>query len=319
MRRRILLLGLATTAVVGMMIVTARGVAESETKYPPVGQFIAADGVRLHYVRRGAGRPVVLLHGNPGSLEDFERLIPALATDHLVLAFDRPGHGHSERGAGDAGTPTRQAELLHLALAALSISQPILVGHSWGGSLALAYALKYPGDLAAVVLAEGTAYADGIRTSGTYAAIATPVLGQIMAATVLQPIARSLINKGLVKAFSPGRVPPDYLVRASLMWSRPGDGRATAVDSIRRGQVMPELTRHYAELQVPIVALASGQDALTPAPGQALRLHDELPACQVIPVPSGGHMLAYTHPLVVAEAVRTAEAMSAAGGSARSR
>lgn len=66
---------------------------------PPQGQFIEIDGVRLHYVERGTGKPLVLLHGNGSMIQDFESagLIDLAARHYRVIVFDRPGFGHSSR------------------------------------------------------------------------------------------------------------------------------------------------------------------------------------------------------------------------------
>src|SRR5467141_1186620 len=60
-------------------------------------KFVTVDGTRLHFVIRGAGQPVVLIHGNPGSGQDWTPLFAPLAAHHEVIAFDRPGHGRSQR------------------------------------------------------------------------------------------------------------------------------------------------------------------------------------------------------------------------------
>jgi pimeloyl-ACP methyl ester carboxylesterase len=61
-------------------------------------QFVDVDGMMLSYVSAGSGRPVVLIHGNPGSYQDYTLgVVERLSASYHVLAFDRPGHGYSER------------------------------------------------------------------------------------------------------------------------------------------------------------------------------------------------------------------------------
>ena len=140
----------ASAAVVGTLAAVAlanRYLAnKAERDNPPAGRFLKINGVRLHYVERGAGDPVVLLHGNGSMIQDFEAsgLIDLLAKDNRVIVFDRPGFGHSERPRNVVWTPGAQAELIELALAQLGISDAIVLGHSWGASVAVAMALKYP-------------------------------------------------------------------------------------------------------------------------------------------------------------------------------
>src|SRR6185295_14780787 len=122
-------------------------------------QSVVIDGVALNYVSAGSGRPVILIHGNPGSHQDytlavFERLIQS----YYVVAFDRPGHGFSERHDSVQTTVEVQARIIHDALQRLAIKKPVLVGDSWGGSLVLAAAVAYGKDLSGIVLLAPAAY-----------------------------------------------------------------------------------------------------------------------------------------------------------------
>ena len=77
---------------------------KAERDHPPTGRFVTVDGVKLHYIDRGEGPPVVLLHGNVVTAEDFRTsgVLELLARRHRVIAFDRPGFGYSDRPHGSA-------------------------------------------------------------------------------------------------------------------------------------------------------------------------------------------------------------------------
>ena len=81
---------------------------QAERDHPPRGRFLEIDGTRLHYLERGAGPPVVLLHGNVVSAEDYvwSGVLDRVAERHRVVAIDRPGFGYSDRPQGrlDAGS-----------------------------------------------------------------------------------------------------------------------------------------------------------------------------------------------------------------------
>src|SRR5512133_4209956 len=113
---------IATAVAVGALAVSAafnRGRSnQAERDNPPAGKFVEINGVRLHYVERGTGEPLVLLHGNGSMVQDFESsgLIGMAAKKYRVIAFDRPGFGHSERPRSTIWTPEAQADLIHAAL-----------------------------------------------------------------------------------------------------------------------------------------------------------------------------------------------------------
>src|ERR671932_2308989 len=89
------------------------------------GEFVDVEGVRLHYLSRGEGRPVVLLHGNSGFAHDFASVLEALdGKEFRALAFDRPGHGFSERPTHD-GAMSAQVGLMRGALKELGVRRPI--------------------------------------------------------------------------------------------------------------------------------------------------------------------------------------------------
>jgi len=185
----------------------------AERAQPPAGRLLDVDGVRLHVVERGEGSPVVLIHGNMVSQRDFEAsgLMERLARDHRVIAFDRPGFGHSSRPRNRLWTPTAQAELLHAALAQLGVEPAVVVGHSMGAMVALALALDHPADVRRLVLLGGyyypTARVDALLT----APVALPVLGDVMRYTVTAVSARLMLKKLVRVMFAPREVPAHFM------------------------------------------------------------------------------------------------------------
>jgi alpha-beta hydrolase superfamily lysophospholipase len=99
---------LAVTAIVNGYLAN-----KAEGDNPPIGRFIEVDGVTLHYVDRGSGDPVVLLHGNGSMIQDFESsgLIGIASRKYRVIAFDRPGFGHSARRRGTIWTQKNRPTL----------------------------------------------------------------------------------------------------------------------------------------------------------------------------------------------------------------
>ncbi len=274
----------------------------ARSEFPPLGRFVDADGTQLHYLERGAGPPVVLLHGNPGSLHHFLAVVDALAPTHRAIAIDRPGHGWSEPGRGDAGSPVMQARLVRAALRALGVERPVLVAESWSGSLALAYALEFPDEIAAAVSAQGTFYEPPELASPLYRLLLAPVAGTL-ARRAAGPLVRARVRRGLEAAFAPAPVPPDAVRRSELLFTRPSALHATARDTVRRPAVVRELAPRYREVLVPVVLLVGTADKHVDQQRQAYRLHRELPSSELVEVPGVGHAMAETRPEAIVEAV----------------
>ena len=137
----LLLLALVVTFGAGTLY-TILETKRVRVAHPPAGRFISVEGTRLHYVEQGRGRPVLLLHGNAGFVQDWSTVVPKLAAHYRVFAFDRPGHGASSRASARHVTPDVQARLINAALKRLTVQCPIIVGFSWSGGLSLIYALQ---------------------------------------------------------------------------------------------------------------------------------------------------------------------------------
>ena len=158
----------------------------AEQDNPPAGKFVEVDGVRLHYIERGEGPALVLLHGNGLFANDFELsgLLERAARNHRVIAFDRPGFGYSERPSGTDWTPEAQARLIYQALHELRVERPVVVGHSWGTLVALAMALDFPKYVRGIALVSGYFYPSGRVDAALASVPALPVLGHFLRYTV---------------------------------------------------------------------------------------------------------------------------------------
>ena len=138
---------LATGAVLAASALYAQlRTRQAERNNPPQGEFIDIDRVRLHYIDRGTGPVVVLVHGNGSMIRDFELsgIVDRLAQTNRVIVFDRPGYGHSDRPDFRNFDPRSQAALLRRALLRLHVEDPVIVGHSWGTLVALWMGIMHP-------------------------------------------------------------------------------------------------------------------------------------------------------------------------------
>jgi pimeloyl-ACP methyl ester carboxylesterase len=203
----------ATAAVVAVLAASAavnyRLAKKAERDNPPTGNFLNINGVRLHYMERGAGDALVLVHGNGSMVEDFASsgLIDLAAKSYRVITFDRPGFGHSERPRDIVWTPEAQAQLIYKALERLGVTQSIVLGHSWGASVAIAFALQYPDAVRKLVLASGYYYPTLRSDVAVMSAPAVPLFGDVLSFSV-SPIASRMMWRGLTKKiFDPASVP----------------------------------------------------------------------------------------------------------------
>jgi pimeloyl-ACP methyl ester carboxylesterase len=300
---------LAFGALVAAALVVRSKTRQAERIHPPIGQFIEVDGVRLHYVERGQGQPLVLLHGNGTMVDDFavSGLLDQAAANYRVIAFDRPGFGHSERPRGKIWTPIAQAELLHRALQQLGIEQPIVVGHSWGTLVALALALEFPAYVRSLVLLSGYYYPSARLDVPLAAAPAIPMLGDLMRYTISPLLGRLMWPAVIKRMFSPAAVSPRFAAFPVWMALRPSQLRASAAESALMIPAAMTLRRRYRELTMPVVLMAGADDHIANAQHNSVRLHDELRQSHLRLTPGAGHMIHHLQPDQVMAAIDSAE------------
>ena len=307
---RMILIVLATAAVVlgALALATAYGVHRIEQAHPPSGRFVDVAGGRLHVLELGpAGAPaVLLLHGASGNLADMRiALGDRLGARYRVILVDRPGHGWSDRpdGAADA-SPARQAALIHQALERIGISRAIVVGHSWSGALATAYALDYPDAVAGLVLLAPVTHPwpGGI---GWYNPIlTTPVIGPLFAHTVALPLGEMLVRPAVNAVFAPQAPPENYISRAGAeLILRPADLSANAEDLAQLKAFVTAQAPKYAAIQAPTTIITGDLDKTVSPEIHSRAIAAVLPYGKLVVLPGVGHMVQFAAGDKIIEAI----------------
>lgn len=278
----------------------------AERENPPEGQFLVVDGVRLHFAERGKGPVVVLLHGNAVTLGDMEAsgLVDRLAAEHRVIAFDRPGFGHSSRTRDRVWTPSAQADLIAAALQQLGVNAAFVVGHSMGTMVATALALNHPQRVRGLALLGGYYYPSARMDALLVAPVALPVVGDVLRYTATPLAARAMLGKMVKGMFSPRPVPPVFhSVLSREMMLRPVQLRAGAEDGTLMVPGALSVRKRYGELaHLPLLIVAGADDLVVDPGAQSGRLHEAMPHSTFELVPETGHMVHYgagVHALVV--------------------
>ena len=118
--------------------------------------------ISLHFVEKGRGKPLILLHGNGEDGSYFEHQIDCFSADYRVIAIDTRGHGQSPRGEKPF-TIVQFAEDLHDFMDENGIDQAILLGFSDGGNIALTFALKYPERVERMIVDGANLFPSGVK------------------------------------------------------------------------------------------------------------------------------------------------------------
>ena len=279
--------------------------AKAERDNPPEGKFVEVDGVRLHYLDRGAGPTLVLLHGNGVYSKDFQTsgLLEQAAENYRVIAFDRPGFGYSDRPRTTIWTPDKQATLLLKALEQIGVESAIVAGHSWGTMVALAMGLQQPDFVRGLVLLSGYYYPSLRLDWAMMSQPAVPIVGDVLRYTVSPLLARAMWRPLSKRMFSPKPIDKRFDAFPVWMALRPGQLRASAAETAMMIPSASTLAKRYAELKMPAVILAGTEDKIAVAGPNAERLSEGLALSRLELQPGVGHMAHYAHPERVMAAV----------------
>ncbi len=263
-----------------------------------------ANGCNLHAAQGGSGPDVVLVHGALSVIEDM-LLGPydALAERYRVTAFDRPGHGRSGRRRLEASI-WKQAEALHEGAGRLGLARPVVVGHSFGGSVALAWALRHPEAIAGLVLLAPLAFPEPRLEHLLFGPRAIPVMGDLIAVTS-GPALDALAAPALARAmFHPQPIPermrtefPLQLVMEPCHMQAEGEDLLEAISGLAAAAML------YPSCPLPARILAGSRDCVVNPSLHSRGLAALLPRGAFSRIEELGHMLHHFAQPQIVEAV----------------
>jgi pimeloyl-ACP methyl ester carboxylesterase len=259
------------------------------------------DGGTIHAVERGAGRPLVLLHGITLRADVWAPQFHELADRYRVIAVDLRGHGESTAGSDGFGLHRLATDLATL-LEALDLRHAIVVGHSMGGMTAMQFCGQHPD-----VLAERV---DGLVFVATRAHQVLP--------PGIDRGARSLVAQGLELLEAGGELPARATVgsrAARLAFGDHPSSKAVRIvaemgQSMEPHALLPSLAglfEHDARealraTRTPSLVIVGTRDLLTPVPSGRHLAH-LLPAAELVVLPRAGHQLMQERPTELAELI----------------
>ncbi|SMX22303.1 haloalkane dehalogenase [Boseongicola aestuarii] len=310
---------IASAIIIAFAICTDRRAdlreAEIEARYPPTGQMVKVDGRMVHVIVRGAGPDLVLIHGAGSNARDMALALADCLEDRYRLFIpDRPGHGWTDRepalkGAFNtqAESPADQAALLAAAVKQLGATNPIVAGHSFGGAVAMAWALDHPH--AATVIISGVTLPWPGEVNVTYR-----LLGSSVGSAIIAPVATAFITKDYVRSaangtFTPQSAPETYYETAGIPLAiRTASLRANnqQVNTLR--PYIVEQSKRYDTITTPIEIVHGTNDTTVFASIHAEPLAARMDNVHFTPLPGLGHMPHYVVPDGVTAAIDRAAA-----------
>jgi pimeloyl-ACP methyl ester carboxylesterase len=237
----------------------------------------------------------------------------ALAATNRVIAFDRPGFGHSDRPRGIVWTPAAQARLIANALASMGNEEATIVGHSFATLVAVALALDHPEVARSLVLIGGYYYPT-LRLDAVIGAWpAIPVVGDAMRYTV-SPLIGAAMRPALERQiFEPAAVSAGWTRRFPFeMTLRPSQIRAAAAEAAIMVPAVASVVERLSDLTLPVTIIAGAGDKVVDTSAQSERLAGTLASSELCVIGGAGHMVHHTAPDRTTSLIRAASSVSSA-------
>ncbi len=312
----LLWIAVAAIGIAGLTLwKAARHERLAEAAWPPSGQFLTIDGHRVHYLVEGQGPDLVLIHGASGNMRDFTfGLIDRLKGRYRVIAIDRPGLGYTARIDASGASIAQQADLLARAASELGAERPVVFGHSYGGAVALAWAVNRPDTLSALVLAAAASnpWSTGL---GPYYTVISHPLGQRVAVPLLTAwVPDRVVDNQIDSVFEPQSAPPGYHahIGAGLTLRRV----SMRANALQRANLLTEIEAQvpdYAAIGVPVEMLHGDADTTVGLGVHSVPLSRQVPGANLTVLEGVGHMPHHAAPEETVAAIDRAAARAGLG------
>lgn len=259
------------------------------TDYNPKNDFITIGNEKIRFVQKGNGKDILLIHGTPGSIEDWNNIIDSLSKDYRVTAFDRLGHGFSSFNEYDYNLKDNAA-LVEDLVEKLDLRSPLIIGHSYGGSIVAFMAVNSRLNNAEYIIIDSPLY--NYTPSNLYRLISIPIFGKGISLLLSFTIAKKHIDNGvssLFKSLKKERV-NELVKERQIIWLQPKVIYSKSKESVHYFNDLKSISGKYKMIKSKIT-LITGTDSTTTFRNDAEKFKNEVSHSNLIFIRNTGHYI----------------------------
>ncbi len=317
MAKRLLFLTLILLVSVSAIQLTA-GMREksSESQYPPEGKRINIEGTRVHVEVHGTGPDLVLIHGASGNTRDFTfSMVDKLKEHYRVIVMDRPGLGWTDQPQGygalwetSGESPQVQARLLRAAADQVGVDNPVVLGHSFGGAVAMAWAQQFD-DTAGLVMVSAVSHKWPGELNWLHRWNASLPGGALFVPLLSAFVPKWYVEQTVAEIFHPAEPPAGYMDHVGVgLTLRRDTQRANSRQVISLRPHIIEMSETYPDLAMPIEIVHGDADTIVPLDIHSIPLSERAPTANLVVLEGVGHMPQHeAEPEVIAAIDRAAQ------------
>ncbi|MFV0248722.1 MAG: alpha/beta fold hydrolase [Tenacibaculum sp.] len=261
---------------------------------------VAKEKIRL--IQKGTGKDILLVHGSPGSIEDWKEILDVLSKDYRVTAFDRPGHGYSSSKAYTYHIADN-ATFIDTLINTLGLQSPLIVGHSYGGSTVAHMALHSKHKDLKYIIIDSPLYS--FQPDTAYRLVSIPLLGKGIALLSSFTLANSMIKKGIKPMLKyMDKEKADGLIKERQnIWSQTKVIYSKSKEAVNYQKDLNEISSNYKNIKSKIT-LITGKDTEITFNADCKRFHNEVSASELIELEEVGHYIQFDKPQTVIKAIK---------------
>lgn len=256
-----------------------------------VGNYTEVLGIPIRYHQVGSGPDLLLIHGQPGSIEDWQPLYDALASRYRLTIYDRPGNGFS--GSPRKYTLAQNADVALALIEQLHLDHPVVIGHSYGGGVVMELATRKPSAIKAFVSVAGCSYPLG-SSDWIFHLLRIPYVGRALITLTPRSTKYGMVRDGVREAFHPNEqsIPADYIDAHFKIWSQPKNMLTMAREDGPMNASLKKIIPLYKDIEHPIYLVHGTQDQLVPVE-DSKKLSTVAPPAHLTLLENTGHMVQY--------------------------
>jgi len=289
-------------SVVGLVVVALAitGLLSADRiEIPPnhLGHYINVKGEKIRYYQTGTGPDILLIHGLPGLVEDWKPIFDAAAGKYRVTAYDRPGHGY--RAAPSDYTLAHNADVALGLIDQLQLKDVIVVGHSYGGAVVLAMAVRNPPKVRAFVSLAGVTapHPEGLNVLDP---VRLPLVGRGLATVASRTMGQGMVRAGMSNSFSPDEthLTSEILDERVSVFLQTKVIVALAREVASFNHDLAVVEPGLATIGKPLCFIHGESDKLVPLT-QVKAFHERFPSTSLTVLKDTGHAVPFAHPEAV--------------------
>ncbi|MBN2440997.1 MAG: alpha/beta hydrolase [Spirochaetales bacterium] len=266
---------------------------ETELKGSDEGEFIELKGDKIRYFQKGEGPDILFIHDLHGIAEDWEPLVSELKNKYRVTLFDRPGQGLSSFHY--VPYPLRyNVEAVTGLIDGLALKDIIIVGHSYGGSVALALAVQDIPQVKGYVLISPLAFpTGGLKLFENIAGY--PVVGRGLVRIIKGFFIPATVKADLESAFNPDTIPPGYYEKRIGFFFQTKAIVSASRELAFFNKDIGSIQDYYSDINKPVLIIHGTYDKLNSI-YLSQDLDNLIPDSKLIEFQEAGHMVQYSTP-----------------------